>query len=144
MKQNEQQIILSELFSFLQNNCQEYDVFSYPFEIQLSADPLVTVKPDISIFLNKERTNDNIRRRIPDFIVEIVSLDSQVDDYITKLYYYYEYGVKEYWIIDPQRRRIFVNWFEGGLFNIPYTFDAIIKINIFSNLYINFREILYT
>ena len=40
----------------------------------------------------------------PDFIIEIVSPSNPADDYIRKLYYYKNYGVREYWIIDHQIR----------------------------------------
>ena len=63
------------------------------------------------------------------------------DDYIRKLYYYKNYGVREYWIVDPQRKSVTINYFEGNLLNIPYTFNSIIKVNIYEDLYINFSDI---
>ena len=59
----------------------------------------------------------------PDFIIEIVSPGNPADDYINKLYYYKNYGVREYWIVDPQRKSV------------------TIKINIYEDLYINFSDI---
>lgn len=40
----------------------------------------------------------------PDFIIEIVSPGNPADDYIRKLYYYKNAGVREYWI------NLFVNF----------------------------------
>ena len=40
----------------------------------------------------------------PDFIIEIVSPGNPSDDYIRKLYYYKNYGVREYWIVDPRKK----------------------------------------
>ena len=77
----------------------------------------------------------------PDFIIEIVSPGNPADDYIRKLYYYKNYGVREYWIVDPQRKSVTINYFEGNLLNIPYTFNSIIKVNIYEDLYINFSDI---
>ena len=34
-----------------------------------------------------------------------------------------------------------VNYFEGNLLNIQYSFDAVIKVNIYDDLLINFSEI---
>ena len=45
--------------------------------------------------------------------IEIVSPDNPTDDYIRKLYYYKNYGVREYWIVDPRRKASTVNYFEG-------------------------------
>jgi len=77
----------------------------------------------------------------PDFIIEIVSPGNPADDYIRKLYYYKNAGVCEYWIVDPRRRTITVNFFEQNNLNIQYSFDATIKVNIYDDLYIDFSEI---
>lgn len=77
----------------------------------------------------------------PDFIIEIVSPSNPTDDYTSKLYYYKNAGVLEYWIVDPRRKAIAVNYFEGNVINVPYLFDPIVKVNIYDDLYINFSDI---
>ena len=49
----------------------------------------------------------------PDFIIEIVSPGNPSDDYIRKLYYYKNYGVREYWIVDPRKKTVTINYFES-------------------------------
>lgn len=73
--------------------------------------------------------------------IEIVSPGNPTDDYIRKLYYYKNYGVREYWIVDPRRKAITVNYFEGDIISVPYSFDSIIKVNIYDDLLINFSDI---
>lgn len=63
------------------------------------------------------------------------------DDYIRKLYYYKNYGVREYWIVGPRRKTVAVNYFEGNVLNIQYSFDSAIKANIYDNLFISFPDI---
>ena len=77
----------------------------------------------------------------PDFIIEIVSPSNPTDDYIRKLYYYQNYGVREYWIVDPRRKTVTVNYFARNIISVPYPFDSIIKVNIYEDLFINFSEI---
>ena len=60
------------------------------------------------------------------------------DDYIHKLYFYKYYGAREYWIVDPRRKTVTVNYFEGNMLNIQYSFDSTIKVNIYDDLLINF------
>ncbi len=62
-------------------------------------------------------------------------------DYICKFYYYKNYGVREYWIVDPRRKTITVNYFESNIVSVQYSFDSIIKVTIFDDLYINFSNI---
>ena len=97
---------------------------------------LVTYKDDFSEWVRVKRCNG-----APDFIIEIVSQKNPSDDYIRKAYYYKNYGVREYWIVDPKRRMITVNYFEGDLLNVQYSFESTIKVNIYDDLYINFSEI---
>ena len=77
----------------------------------------------------------------PDFTIEIVSPSNPSDDYIRKLYYYKNAGVREYWIVDPRRKIVIVNYFEGNILDVHYSFDSTIKVNIYEDLYINFSDI---
>ena len=70
-----------------------------------------------------------------------VSPANPSDDYIRKLYYYKNAGVREYWIVDPRRKTVTVNYFEENNLNVQYSFDSTIKVNIYDNLYINFSDI---
>lgn len=64
------------------------------------------------------------------------------DDYIRKLYCYRNAGIREYWIIDPRRKIVTVNYFEGEMLSVQYSFDSVVKINIYDDLFIDFFEIL--
>ena len=64
------------------------------------------------------------------------------NDYIRKLYYYKNAGVREYWIVDPRTEKVIVYYLEQPDFQMEfYTFQDIIKVNIYEDLYINFREL---
>lgn len=116
-------------------------IFSAPFDVKLSDKPLIIVQPDIMVVCDKDKLDGKRCNGAPDFIIEIVSPGNPADDYIRKLYYYKNYGVREYWIVDPQRKSVTVNYFDGNLLNVPYTFDSVIKVNIYEDLYINFSAI---
>lgn len=139
------QTILTELLILLSNYIKSKSgncfVFPAPFDVKLSENPLTIVHPDIMVICDKDKLDGKRCNGAPDFIIEIVSPNNPVDDYIRKLYYYQNYGVREYWIVDPQRELIFVNYFEKDMLNIPYTFEAAIKVNIYNDLYINFSDI---
>ena len=139
------QTILTELLVSLRNyirkksgNCS---VFPAPFDVKLSDDPLTIVQPDLMVICDKDKLDTKRCNGAPDFIIEIVSPSNQADDYIRKLYYYKNYGVREYWIVDPQRKSVTVNYFEKDILNVPYTFNSVIKVNIYDDLYIDFSEI---
>ena len=133
--------LLTLLNNYIKNNNGSCQVFHAPFDVKLSDSPLIIVQPDLMIICDKDKIDEKRCNGAPDFIIEIVSPSNPSDDYIRKLYYYKNYGVREYWIIDPIRRIITVNFFEGNILNVQYDFLSTIKVNIYDDLYINFSEI---
>lgn len=88
-----------------------------------------------------EKLPEDVRAEV--FSGEIFYMASPSQDHqaISMEFYYQKYGVREYWIVDPIRKSISVNYFEGNKLSIPYTFAATIKVNIYEDLYIDFSEI---
>ncbi|MEH2931023.1 Uma2 family endonuclease [Candidatus Ventrimonas sp. KK005] len=140
------QTILTELLvsirSYLKkkgNNCQ---VFPAPFDVKLSDQPLTIVQPDIMIVCDKDKLDGKRCNGAPDFIIEITSPSNPSDDYIRKLYYYKNYGVSEYWIVDPMTQTVLVYFFEENSFTVrQYSFQDKIKVNLYDDLWIDFTEI---
>lgn len=139
------QAVLTELLVFIRSyikrkngNCS---VFPAPFDVKLSDKPLTIVQPDIMIVCDKNKLDVKRCNGAPDFIIEIVSPGNPADDYIRKLFYYKNYGVREYWIVDPRRKIVIVNYFDGNILNVQYDFFSTIKVNIYDDLYIDFSDI---
>lgn len=129
------------LYNHVKNKKGTCQVFSAPFDVKLSDRPLTIVQPDIMVICDRDKLDGKRCNGAPDFVIEIVSPGNPADDYIRKAYYYQIYGVREYWIVDPKRRMVTVNYFEGGLINVAYSFDATVKVNIYTDLYINFSDV---
>lgn len=139
------QTILTELLVSIRNYLREKggdcQVFPAPFNVKLSDRPLTIVQPDIMIVCDKNKLDEKRCNGAPDFIIEIVSPGNPADDYIRKLYYYQNSGVREYWIVDPKRKTVTVNYFEEEIISLVYPMTAVIKVNIYNDLYIDFTEI---
>ena len=139
------QIISMELSTLLNTYLKSKNgscrVFHAPFDVKLNDKPLTIVQPDLMIICDKNKLDGKRCNGAPDFIIEIVSPANPSDDYIRKLYYYKNAGVREYWIVDPRRKTVTVNYFEENNLNVQYSFDSTIKVNIYDNLYINFSDI---
>ena len=129
------------LRDYIKKNNGSCKVYPAPFAVFLNQDDHNYVEPDISVICDPNRINEKGCNGAPDFIIEIVSPGNPADDYIRKLYYYKNASVREYWIVDPHRRTVLVNFFEQDILNIQYFFEATIKVNIYDGLYIDFSEI---
>jgi Uma2 family endonuclease len=65
--------------------------------------------PDISVYLSPppEQEDKNFWRRwVPELVIEVVSASSRKRDYNEKPAEYLRIGVKEYWIVDPDKRAL--------------------------------------
>ena len=141
----EHQTISMELSTTINNYIKKRQgscrVFCAPFDVKLNNSPLTIVQPDLMVICIPYKLDGKRCNGAPDFIIEIVSPGNPADDYIRKLYYYKNAGVREYWIVDLRRRTITVNFFEQNILNVQYSFEATIKVNIYDDLYIDFSEI---
>ncbi len=65
------------------------------------------VQPDV-LFISRQRREliENWVEGPPDLLVEVLSPGTASRDRVYKLNLYREYGVGEYWVVDPKRRRI--------------------------------------
>ena len=61
-------------------------------------------------------------------------------DYYTKLFKYRTAGVREYWIVDPEKQRIIVYDLEHDDVE-EYTFEDKIKVRIYDELWIDFKNL---
>ncbi len=116
------------------------EVYLSPFAVFLNANDKNYVEPDISVICDPNKLNDKGCAGAPDWIIEIVSPGSRRMDYYTKLFKYRNAGVREYWIVDPDKQRITVYNFESEDTG-EYTFSDIIKAGIYDDLWIDFTEI---
>ena len=135
-----------ELQHYIKSNNGECEVYVAPFDVILKNDNEETinsksvVQPDISVICDKNKLTDAGCTGSPDMIVEIVSPSSVGHDYVTKLNLYQKYKVKEYWIVSPIKKTIYVYIFNGKFYDEPniYTFNDKVKVNIYDDLEIDF------
>lgn len=103
-----------ELTEYVQNKGLGI-VLAAPMDVVLSDESVV--QPDV-FFISHEQKNiikpENIRGA-PDLVVEILSPSTAERDLVVKKRLYARYAVKEYWIVDPEKKTIEVmTWSERG------------------------------
>ena len=83
-----------------------------PFAVFLNEDDINYVEPDISVICDLSKLDEKGCHGAPDWVIEIVSPSSKPRDYMTKLFKYRTAGVREYWIVDPDKQMTMVYGFE--------------------------------
>ncbi len=103
------QRILGKLFILLSNFVEENnlgEIFLAPYDIVFS--DINIMQPDI-IFITKVNfkiiTELNVQGT-PDLLIEILSPSTKVNDRLFKKQVYEKFGVKEYWIVDPEKESV--------------------------------------
>jgi len=144
-----QEIIMEisyKIKNYIELNNGTCKVYVAPFDVILKnddeniEDSKNIVQPDISVICDKNKLTDKGCTGSPDMIVEVVSPFNPNNDCVRKLNLYDHYKVKEYWIVDPIKKNIFVYTLSDNAYGMPevYTFNDKIKVNIFDHLEIDF------
>ncbi len=89
------------------------EVFIAPFDVRVSE--YSAVQPDIFFVsvARKEIIGDDFCEGAPDLVVEVISPSNKRIDLIRKRVLYAEFGVPEYWIVDPDAQSMSVNLLDG-------------------------------
>lgn len=98
------------------------------------------VEPDISVICAPAKLTDKGCNGAPDWIIEIVSPGSRRMDYLVKLFKYRTSGVREYWIVDPEKNRILIYNFETEDTG-DFTLKDTVKVGIYDDLSIDFSKL---
>ena len=120
-------------------NCRP---FIAPVDVQLNCDKNTMLQPDMGIICDTDKIKKWGIYGAPDFLLEVVSLSSKKLDYTKKLFKYMEAGVREYWILDPDQRKLLVYFFESDVYPVIYGLDQPVPIGIYhGELTIDFSDI---
>ena len=138
------QKIIGKLFNQISNHidsrggsCEPYIA---PFAVFLNEDSNTYVEPDICVVCNPDKITDKGLSGAPDWVIEVVSPSSKRMDYFIKLFKYRTAGVREYWIVDPEKNRVIVYHFESEDTE-QYCFNDTIKVDIFEGFSIDFSQL---
>lgn len=116
--------------------------FMAPVDVRLDCDDNTMVQPDVIILCDKDKLMKWGIMGAPDFVAEVLSPSTKRKDCIKKLDKYMEAGVKEYWMIDPDKKKVIVYEFEKESYPVIYGMDDRIPIGIFEEkLWIDMRLI---
>ena len=125
---------------YIRSHKGKCEVYAAPFAVYLEESTNTYVEPDISVICDPNKLDDRGCNGAPDWVIEIVSPFSKKMDYLLKLLKYRSCGVKEYWIVDPEKNRVIVYNFTGDESINEYTLQDTVKAGIYEDFVIDFRS----
>ncbi|MDR0495496.1 MAG: Uma2 family endonuclease [Treponema sp.] len=93
-------------------------VFAAPLDVRLfpqedNSDDIV-LQPDLLVVCDKGKLGKGSVNGVPDLVIEIMSPSNTHRELFLKFQYYLEAGVREYWVIDPETKKVNVHVHENG------------------------------
>ncbi len=74
-----------------------------PVDVQLDSDDYTMIQPDVVVLCDRSKLQQNRVIGAPDLVIEVLSPSTRKKDMQEKLYKYARAGVREYWMIDPEK-----------------------------------------
>lgn len=113
-----------------------------PTDVHIMCDGRTIVQPDIFVVCKRDKLTRKCIEGAPDMVVEVLSPSTRRKDMTIKLNKYSEAGVREYWIVDIDSRKVVVYLLDGDMIPTVYTFADKVPVAIFDNkCVVDFAEI---
>ena len=140
------QLLVGEIYGKLKEYIKKKEGKCIPFvsptDVQLDCDDKTMVQPDVFVVCDRDKITRKGIYGAPDFIVEVLSNATKKKDMYIKLMKYLNAGVKEYWMVDPEKKIVLVHDFQKDNDVKLYGFDTRIQVGIFDgDCQIDFGEI---
>lgn len=131
---------------FKDKSCHYFDA---PFDVRLiktkkdTSKITTVIQPDICIVCDEHKLDDAGCIGAPDLIVEILSPGNTKKEMGIKFDLYEENKVKEYWIVDPERKTVIIYVLEGERFIglKPFTVEDTLRSTLFTKMRIPLAQV---
>ncbi len=129
--------LFTEIAVSLRARAEACRVLVAPFAVFSGEDGKTCLQPDIAVICDEEKLKEDGCHGAPDWVVEVAAPASRMHDYGKKLGAYINAGVREYWIVDPERQVIVTYCLERPDIPVIYHFGDVVKSFIFEGVEID-------
>jgi Uncharacterized protein conserved in cyanobacteria len=133
-RRSHQKIVLrigAEIDGYIRKNKGKCDVEIAPFDVRFEDG--MTVQPDVMVVCDPDKISDDLRcYGAPDLVIEVASSNLKYDIF-TKQKLYKDYGVREYWVVDPKQLMTYVFLFEKENQICLYQWNESIPVGIYED-----------
>lgn len=133
--------------AFFKNKACE--VYVAPFDVRLAKktkkdeEIFDVVQPDISVICDPEKLDDKGCIGAPDLVIEVISPSTASMDQVKKRALYEKHGVREFWLLHPDDRLLFIYQLGKSGYGKPEVYDDTAEVSsfIFPELSIDLKTI---
>ena len=104
--------------------------FISPVDVQLDCDDKTVVQPDVLVVCDRTKYKNGRVFGAPDLVIEVLSPSTRRKDMQLKMYKYAGAGVREYWMVDPEKKLVVQYDLEHLGIPAVYNFQSLIPVLI--------------
>ena len=102
----------------------------------------IVVQPDLLVVCDQNKLGKNSIDGPPDLVIEIMSPSNINSELFRKFHYYLKAGVREYWIIDLESKKVSVHVYKDGHYiGTSYEDNDRIPVTILPGMEISLEEL---
>ncbi len=129
--------LFTEISIYLKAREPQCRIMTAPFSVFFKNAGRIRLQPDIVVVQDEGKLDEEGCHGAPDWVIEVVSPSSRESDYGQKLGIYINAGVREYWIVDSEKKLIVAYHLEHPDVPVIYHFGDIVKSDIYPDLIID-------
>lgn len=140
-------LAVSEISGALKNyisakagNCMVFTENVALYVNELCNDDGIFFLPDVMVVCGNDGIDESGVHKAPLFIAEVTSETTRKNDYCAKLETYRKIGVKEYWIVDLQRKTVYKYLDDDNYIPVTYVYPEIMKVSVYPGLSIDLSD----
>lgn len=124
-------------------------VFVAPFDVRLpipkEGKDTTVIQPDLCIICDETKIDKQGCNGAPDLVVEILSPGNSTHEMDTKFQLYQDAGVKEYWIVEPAEKAVFVYTLRDGIYIglRPFVEGMTVESPLFPDLQVEVNDVFF-
>ena len=107
--------------------------FISPVDVQLDCDDKTVVQPDVLVVCDRTKYQNGRVFGAPDLVIEVLSPSTRRKDMQLKMYKYAGAGVREYWMVDPEKKLVVQYDLEHLGIPAIYNFQSVIPVLIWDS-----------
>lgn len=107
--------------------------FISPVDVQLDCDDKTVVQPNVLVVCDRTKYKNGRVFGAPDLVIEVLSPSTRRKDMQLKMYKYAGAGVREYWMVDPEKKLVVQYDLEHLGIPAIYNFQSVIPVLIWDS-----------